>query len=277
MVKVRLQTMSEAYSSPFRCFRDIVHYEGVSGLFKGMASPVIAQFFIGSLCFAGNTFALAVLDPTSKKGELGSVLNGYLAGSFGGLVQCSVLVPSDLIKVKMQVDEVSTSSGSAKAKYSSSWDCVKKTVSSEGWQGLYKGLGTTAWREVPAYGVYFAGYSFILDALTPSHCDPAQPPRAAILTAGGMAGSLSWLCIYPFDVIKSNIQILDGDSGVGSTANGKGSKGGNVGLWSMGSSLYRQHGWSIFTRGLGTTLVRAFPVNAAVFLCYEEFKLLAHI
>ena len=34
-------------------------------------------------------------------------------------------------------------------------------------------------------------------------------------------------------------------------------------------SIVREHGWRFMFRGLGVTLVRAFPVNATVFPVYE--------
>ena len=38
---------------------------------------------------------------------------------------------------------------------------------------------------------------------------------------------------------------------------------------SVAATLYRRGGFKAFYRGLGTTLIRAFPVNAATFAAYE--------
>lgn len=284
VVKVRLQTMPETYSSPVKCFKDIVKYEGVSGLYKGMVSPFFAQFVMGALSFAGNSVALSVLEPNLQKEETASSKNSFLAGSFGGFLQCFVLVPADLIKCKMQVDHVCTEGHSTASKYSSSFDCARQVIKAEGIAGLYRGMLATTCREVPAFGLYFATYSVVSDFLSPppppstapvsasssssssgsTAAAPAAPatPISAILVAGGLAGCASWAAVYPVDVIKSNLQI-------GTFANDP--KYANS-MWGVTKALYHKYGLKIFSRGLGTTIARAFPVNAGVFYFYELFR-----
>jgi solute carrier family 25 carnitine/acylcarnitine transporter 20/29 len=70
-----------------------------------------------------------------------------------------------------------------------------------------------------------------------------------LLLAGGLAGSLSWLATFPVDVIKSRFQA---------EINGKYS-----GLIDCVRQTYNAHGIRAFFRGLTTSLVRGFPVNAA--------------
>jgi solute carrier family 25 carnitine/acylcarnitine transporter 20/29 len=300
--------------------------------------------------FAGESFALSFLDPKWKHGNEGhdnSALNFFMAGSFGGMLQCLVLVPADVVKCKMQVmtdyrggmrkrnagansnnpTEVPSPSSSTSTirssneapRHISSLECLTNVYKTEGLRGLYRGLGVTAIREVPAFGVYFFVYRYTVRLLnspkdpkeqqhlptiieSPSgsvtdfsdeQCEPVDskgaPSALSILISGGLAGSISWICIYPFDVIKSHVQIMTPSTSSSVTAIGnkcsatvKGNNNGAVAASSAAKSessaiamalkLYRQHGIKVFFRGLGVTIVRAFPVNAMTFYMYELIK-----
>jgi len=68
--------------------------------------------------------------------SLAEDLNHLLGGMVAGLAQCVVLVPSDVIKVNMQADDVDAS---GKRKYSGSLNCMFHILKTENIRGLYKG------------------------------------------------------------------------------------------------------------------------------------------
>jgi solute carrier family 25 carnitine/acylcarnitine transporter 20/29 len=98
---------------------------------------------------------------------------------------------------------------------------------------------------------------------------PRTRPWAAPLVAGAAAGILGWIATFPFDVLKTRLQAgtiadRDRDTGLGSS-------------WRMAQKMYydaesggggRGRG-RVFWRGLVPTLVRAVPVNMAVFGTFE--------
>jgi solute carrier family 25 carnitine/acylcarnitine transporter 20/29 len=293
MLKIRLQTEPGVHKSAYSCFTQIIRNEGFKSLYKGMSAPIFTQFFQNGLIFTGESIALSYLDPTvnfdDENMSQRTVLNVFLAGSFGGFLQTFVLVPSDLVKVKMQVDH---SSVGKKGLYSSSFDCLSKTYFREGIKGMYKGFGVTAIREVPAFGTYFFIYRYSLQSLNalfegsmfsqkstiisnsstnniisppPSSGKIKSNPGLLTLIAGGMAGSSSWIIVYPFDVIKSHIQstpAINSDGVIVKPLSGI----------QTAKLLYRKYGYSVFTRGMGITVGRAFPVNALVFYFNEHFR-----
>lgn len=81
-----------------------------------------------------------------------------------------------------------------------------------------------------------------------------------LLFSGGMSGIVSWLSTYPVDVIKSRLQA----DGVGGVTQYKG-------ILDCVRKSYQEEGWKVFTRGLTSTLLRAFPVNAATFATVTVF------
>jgi solute carrier family 25 carnitine/acylcarnitine transporter 20/29 len=241
--------MPDKYHSAYGCFKSILANEGVSGFFKGVWAPTYAQFVMGALAFAGNEFTKKFLEPDLKPGESCGAFNGYISGCAGGLAQSIVLVPTDLVKCKMQVNNVdvhasksTVASGNA---YKGSLDCIVQTLRSEGVRGLYRGFIVTCCREVPSYGVYFLSYDKLNDYMTEKL---KFQSTISVVIAGGVAGSLSWLSVYPVDVIKTNLQIQP--SGV----QFPGGKAPTT-MLSMASYLLQQHGPKIFTRGLGKMLI----------------------
>lgn len=82
-----------------------------------------------------------------------------------------------------------------------------------------------------------------------------QPSAFYTLMAGGLAGTFSWIISFPVDVIKSRLQV----DGIDGTTKYNGA------IDCMKKS-YREEGMKFFTRGLNSTLMRAFPMNAVCFL-----------
>lgn len=74
------------------------------------------------------------------------------------------------------------------------------------------------------------------------------------MTAGGLSGTLSWVVTYPFDVVKSRLQ-----------ADGMGGEIKYRGIWHCFKNSIEVEGISVMSRGLISTIVRAFPTNAATF------------
>lgn len=225
--------------------------------------------------FAGESTTMHFLEPNRKGGDIGSSMNNFIAGSAGGLLQCLAVVPSEVVKCTMQTTDLhgkdlTTVEGSAMHQTVST---IKQIYRTEGIAGFYKGLGATALRDVPSIGVYFFVYKQSRDLLDKLEVrltkrDANQDPSVmATMIAGGLAGTMSWLGVYPVDVIKTVTQVSTDSPVAGNLKSYK-----DMNSWEVGVSLYRQYGMKVFFRGLGPTLLRAFPVNATTFFFYEEFK-----
>ena len=162
------------------------------------------------------------------------------------------------------MEEVSFGSQSkAASKYRGSIDCALQVFREEGVRGLYRGFSTTCIREVPSFGLYFWVYNRSIDLFT----NPGEAPSTpVILLSGGLAGSLSWTSVYPIDVIKTHIQLST------PTSSAALSKTGSPTFLQMTRSLHAKYGISVFFKGIQTTIIRAFPVNAAVFYFYDVFR-----
>ncbi|XP_070449331.1 mitochondrial basic amino acids transporter isoform X3 [Equus przewalskii] len=242
-ISVRLQVQSmekPQYRGTLHCFQSIIRQESVLGLYKGLGSPLMGLTFINALVFGvqGNTLRALGRD---------SPLNQFLAGAAAGAIQCVICCPMELAKTRLQLQDA----GPART-YRGSLDCLAQIYRQEGLRGVNRGMASTLLRETPSFGVYFLAYDVLTRALGCEPEDRLLVPK--LLLAGGTSGILSWLSTYPVDVVKSRLQA-DGLRGAPRYR----------GILDCVRQSYRAEGWRVFTRGLASTLLRAFPVNAATF------------
>lgn len=228
-IKVRIQTgTSGGTSSTFKCMSNIIRKEGALTLYRGMASPLAGVAAINAVGFGvyGNLLKRAE-DPTS-------IHSVTMAGTAAGCVQAFIASPFELVKTQMQV-------GSGNK---STIETIRYILDQVGARGLTKGLSWTITREVPGCAVYFGSYEVMIRGREDNF------PLAFF--TGGLAGILSWIVTYPQDVIKSRLQA----DGFGPNRKWKN------GYHCLVTSL-RNEGYSCLWRGIGSTVIRAFPVNGA--------------
>ncbi|XP_053469629.1 mitochondrial basic amino acids transporter isoform X2 [Ictalurus furcatus] len=252
-VKVRLQVQNAhkpLYRGTFHCFHSIIRQESIFGLYKGIGSPMMGLTFINAIVFGvqGNTMRLLGKDTPT---------NQFLAGAAAGTIQCVICCPVELAKTRMQMQGTGEKKSTRKV-YKNSLDCLARIYQREGMRGVNRGMVSTLIRETPAFGVYFLVYDVLTRSLG---CEPDNSymiPK--LMFAGGMSGIASWLSTYPVDVIKSRLQ-----------ADGVGGNFQYSGIIDCTRKSLEQEGWRVFTRGLTSTLLRAFPVNAATFATVTLF------
>uniref|UniRef100_A0A2K6KH09 Mitochondrial basic amino acids transporter n=1 Tax=Rhinopithecus bieti TaxID=61621 RepID=A0A2K6KH09_RHIBE len=159
-----------------------------------------------------------------------SPLNQFLAGAAAGAIQCVICCPMELAKTRLQLQDA----GPART-YKGSLDCLVQIYGHEGLRGVNRGMVSTLLRETPSFGVYFLTYDALTRALGCEPGDRLLVPK--LLLAGGTSGPTGL----------------------------RGGPRGYSGILDCVRQSYRAEGWRVFTRGLASTLLRAFPVNAATF------------
>ncbi|GAB9464925.1 hypothetical protein Gpo141_00002347 [Globisporangium polare] len=248
-IKVRLQTHGAFYKGSVDCVRQTFKHEGALGFFKGMTSPLFGSAWTNAIMFSVYERTLRQLDNSPQNPALTSVM---YAGLFGGFCQTIAVTPTDLIKCRLQVQD-----GHASNQYRGPVDCIKHIYSRNGLRGLFLGYPITLLREVPSFGCYFAVYEAAKRKMIANDVSS----HTAMLTAGGLAGVGSWVIAYPMDVIKSSIQTTAEDARPEEKTTAY-----------QARRLYRLGGLKIFVRGMETAVIRAFPVNAVTFYCYENLS-----
>jgi len=176
-----------------------------------------------------------------------TLIDVFMAGTGAGLFQTIALAPIENVKIRLQAQTDARL-------YRGPWHCLSTIYRLYGIRGVYKGMIPTLCRDSFSYGVYFVTYEATKRRFQGN--SPSASPLQ-MFVAGGIAGVISWLTIYPIDVIKSRIQEDD-------LAKPK-----YNGMIHCFQESVRRDGYKILFRGLSPTLLRTFIVSGANFLVYE--------
>ena len=230
-----------------------------TALFRGAAAPILGYGALNSILFMSFNRSLKLMEPrifdyTKLAGvDLSKI---WMAGAIGGLATFVVSAPSELIKCRAQL--VVDGQGSSYGVFKGIWK-------HGGLRGLYYGGTITAVRDSFGYGWYFWSYELTKRLLLSRQADPFTfLTSAEVLISGGIAGVITWVSIYPLDIIKTRLQAQP--SWIAERQ--RLLPAGNNAVHSEKSSLViAQEMWQSvgirgFYRGIGICSLRAFIVNA---------------
>lgn len=121
---------------------------------------------------------------------------------------------------------------------------------------MFRGLTSTMAREMPGYFFFFGGYELSKQMLAAEGEDKDDLGFVKTTIAGGIGGMCLWTSIFPFDVVKSRIQI----------------ESSRESMTSVLKQVLRKEGVRGLYKGLTPTLLRTFPGTGALFVAYENTK-----
>lgn len=182
-----------------------------------------------------------------------------------GLTESFLYTPFEVIKIRMQTQCTHT------RKRTSNVACMKAVYRQSGLRGFYRGMLPMAKKEMLGNAAYFVAYESsktylteLLYTMQSKHQtsdfdskDQRFKTYGAIATAGGIAGLVYWLAVFPIDTVKS---VMQADT----LQNPK-----YRGVIDCCEKLYREQGVKRFYQGISPTLIRAFPANAITFVAFE--------
>uniref|UniRef100_A0ACD5U7V6 Uncharacterized protein n=1 Tax=Avena sativa TaxID=4498 RepID=A0ACD5U7V6_AVESA len=152
LIKTRLTIQRGVYDNFVHAFVKIVREEGPTELYRGLTPSLI-----GVVPYAAtNYFAYDTLKEAYKKifktNEIGNVQT-LLIGSAAGAISSTATFPLEVARKQMQVGAV----GGRKV-YRSMLHALLTILEDEGVGGLYRGLGPSCMKLVPAAGISFMCY-----------------------------------------------------------------------------------------------------------------------
>lgn len=253
--QVRMQTNPVLYPTVLSSTVSIVRNEGVPALWKGAVPTALGMIAENAVAFGMNEALKRSFPDDNMNDNTGlaigppSMIKPFVMGAITGLCSAIVLLPSEIVKAKMQVVEGKSATAQA---------IMKQMAAKQGfWRSYFIGLDAQLIRDSSFYAVFFGGYEMSC-YLFRTHV-PSMPEELNYFISGGLAGMAGWFFAMPFDVPKTNIQSRYDTNVFGSFV----------------PEIFRitkKRGLIGLYAGLGPTLVRAFPANAALFLGVEMGK-----
>ncbi|XP_055849522.1 solute carrier family 25 member 45 isoform X1 [Episyrphus balteatus] len=241
--------------------------DGFNGFYRGMFFPFVTTGAINSVLFGiyGNHMRqLRAVCHSDYQREQLEYRHMFVAGSIAGFVQSFIACPIELIKVRLQTHNYYNEYILGQKR--TPFKLFKRIWKSEGIAGLYRGLLPMMCRDVFPYGIYMITYRLTMEQLDKAEFMKRRKqrlykdgtPKVDIFIttlAGAFAGILSWVCVIPFDVVKTIMQAEE-----------------NARYKSITHCIktnFKRYGWRSLFRGSWMLVVRAIPVNAVTFLGYE--------
>ncbi|OMO76395.1 hypothetical protein CCACVL1_15702 [Corchorus capsularis] len=263
-VKVKLQKHNTGvhgikYRNGLHCSARILATEGVRGLYTGATSSFVGLSFESSLVFGIYSQAKQALqEGTQSNGPQPQAI--IPSAAFGGAIISFILCPSELVKCRMQV-QGTDSLVPKSSRYSSPLDCAFKTIKKDGVTGIFRGGSATFLRETIGNAVFFSVYEYVryymhLQLNTGSSNHRNLIDMGVGIMSGGLGGVACWSVVLPLDVAKTIIQTAP-------------DKSSSTNPLQVLNSIYRRAGLKGCYSGLGPTIVRAFPANAAAIVTWE--------
>lgn len=243
MVKTVMQLQVSGGSGPqykgvFDCLKQIAAKEGPRRLYKGISSPILMEAPKRATKFACNDEFQKIYKNLFGVDKLTQSLS-ILSGASAGICESFVVVPFELVKIRLQ--DVSS-------KFTSPVAVVKDIVQKEGILAMYNGLESTMWR----HGVWNAGYFgiiFQVRALLPTAHTKSQQTRNDLI-AGTVGGTIGSMLSTPFDVVKSRIQNTAVVAGVARKYNWS---------WPSLGTIYKEEGFKALYKGFVPKVLRLGP------------------
>lgn len=155
--RIRIQTQprdNPIYKGSIDCMKQIYGNYGIRGVYKGLV-PTLFRDGIGyAVYFMMYSNLLSLFAPGEARRDIHLAKIGA-AGSLSGILLWTSAFPFDVIKTRIQTDNLKT------PQYSSMKDAFVKTYQAQGIKAFYKGYIPCFFRAIPVNGIVFMLYEFL--------------------------------------------------------------------------------------------------------------------
>ncbi|KAL2897986.1 Adenine nucleotide transporter BT1 chloroplastic/mitochondrial [Bienertia sinuspersici] len=152
LVKTRLTIQRDVYNGIVDAFVKILREEGVSELYRGLAPSLIGVIPYAATNYCAYDTLRKAYRKVFKQEKIGNI-ETLMIGSLAGAISSTATFPLEVARKHMQVGAVS-----GRQVYKDVFHALASILEQEGVQGLYRGLGPSCVKLVPAAGISFMCY-----------------------------------------------------------------------------------------------------------------------
>ena len=164
-VKVKMQTYPHIYSSFYLAVKKTLVEERLRGFYAGAFPAVVSNVAENAVLFLSYKHCQSLVQWMVGAESRADMSAGQLSlsGSMASFFSALAISPCELVKCRMQTHSVSNLS----KQVVSPVIVVRSILRDEGMAGMYRGLTSTWFREMPGYFCFFTGYNASIKFLTP--------------------------------------------------------------------------------------------------------------
>lgn len=252
IVKVKMQTRPQQYTSMLPTAASLLQQEGLLAFWKGSVPTAMGMMGESVVAFGINAALVRTFpdqpsnDPSQDSKP--NLLKPFLLGPVTGCSAALVLCPAEVVKAKTQVGIAGTCPRAI----------ARQMIQQGGLKSMFSGLDGQFMRDGFFYTLFFGGYEVCKYGFRTAF--PSMPDELNFYLSGGIAGMAGWAVAIPFDVPKTVVQAKWDTRVFGD-------------YFPTMLRIARERGIRRgLYQGLGPALGRAFIANSALFLGVEMGK-----
>jgi len=250
---------------------------GFRGLYAGLPATLLIAVPNNVLYFASYEVLRDKLQTFAEPSGPVPSWAALIAGGGSRWVAATAVAPLEVVRTRAQAGRLAyegVENGMARAQVVRNPGVramLAEIVREQGPRGLFLGLSSTLWRDVPFSALYWFGVERMREAILRRgwfEGTSVQKPLAA-LVAGALAGGSAAFATTPFDVVKTRQQLCR-------TAASSGGAGASSaeGLWATLARIAREEGARELLAGSVPRVARVAPACAIMLGSYETTKIL---
>lgn len=259
-LKARLQIRGaidapSVYSSTVAAARHMLHTEGPLSFYKGFGA-VLWGLLPANVAYFGSYEVGKSIMP-----QQWGIAADMATGAFAQLLAGIVYTPVDIVKERMQVQDLMKASS---YNYASPLQAFQSLISGgQGYRGLFRGYWATNCVWLPWNSLYIAGYEQLKrhSSRALGLADGQELPPVVIASCSAVAAGTAAVLTHPFDVVKTRLQVLTGQQ-----------SGQSLTAMKVAQQQLQKEGLSSFWHGLTPRLLNIAPGCALSWGLYEWMK-----
>lgn len=266
LIKLRIQnademikagTLDRKYDGIVDCFKRVVAKEGVSALWNGNLANVLRYFPTQALNFAFKDYYKKKLSYNKvKDGYTKWFLGNLASGGAAGATSLFFVYSLDYARTRLANDSKSSKKGGEK-QFNGLIDVYKKTLATDGIQGLYRGFVISCVGIVIYRGLYFGMY----DSFKPALPSSLKDSLTATFLLGWAVTIVAGLASYPIDTIRRRMMMTSGQAVKYKSS------------IDAATQILAKEGVNSFFKGAGANILRSVA-GAGVLAGYDKLQLL---
>lgn len=218
-------------------------------LYKGLSAPLLGVGFEKAVVFGVYESTIMHTNKWCKSiwgdNMYAFVASNAMSGGLSGMCASFIVTPFERIKILLQ-----TAPPSAPSNTTNPSSPLGTNIRS-----IFQGLSATFYRETPGFAIYFSTYNYLKYKYEQDNKKKLGLVNSFIY--GGIAGTTSWIFIYPQDRIKTKIQAL---------------RDTHMSFTEGFNEIVKKEGITGLYKGFSYALLRAIPLHATAFMTMEMCK-----
>lgn len=196
--------LDRPYAGVIDCFKRVIADEGVGPLWRGNLANCLRYFPTQALNFAFKDKIKAQFKVSKQDSKLSKLGKNLASGGLAGALSLTFVYSLDYARTRLANDNKSSKKGGER-QFNGLVDVYKKTLASDGIQGLYRGFAISCVGIIVYRGFYFGLY----DTLKPMLLGEDASFGLSFALGYGVTVSAGILS-YPIDTIRRRMMMTSG-------------------------------------------------------------------